>query len=80
MAAFEFVTHDGMAQAVYGLAGERIHAPRRSALGVISFGFLWAVGDWSGCYTDPTTSWVNVSGVTTTWTACLPVTTVWTEV
>lgn len=79
--AFDFVVHDPIAQANYGIGGQSISTPKISGLGVISFGFLWSIGDWSRCYDSPVTTWTGMVAPVTGWTLCAPaVATTWTEV
>lgn len=72
------VYHDAIAQAEWGLSGQSIHTPFLSGLGLITFGFLWSKGDWASCYSNPTTSWSQCTGVVTSWTPVTGVTTTWT--
>lgn len=61
------VTHDGIAQATWGLAGFSINNAVVSGLAAVTMGFLF--GYWTSCYTALTTSWTGCSNTpATTWT------------
>lgn len=62
------VTHDPLAQTMFGLCGINPDTPQISGIALITFGFLWT--SWYSCYDSVSTTWAACAGVTvtTTWT------------
>lgn len=72
------VTHDPLAQTVFGNFAEDPGAIEVNALAVITLGFLF--GDlWARCSNDESTSWTPKSDETTVWTPKADETTIWSE-